>query len=84
MKAHRFDALSFITGLVMAGAGLLFLLPYDAGDLIDVVSRAAVWIWPALLLAIGLAVLIPAVTRSRDEETPASGTNRLRSERPKQ
>lgn len=69
MKTHRFDALSFLTGLVITLIGLLFLIPRDPSDLIDFFADAGSWFWPVLLLAIGAAVLAPlAAGRGRDKE----------------
>jgi hypothetical protein len=73
MKSHRFDAISFISGLVVALVGLVFLVPQTPVDLIDAVTSLGAWFWPVLLLAIGLAVLVPVfVTKSgKDEESTA-------------
>lgn len=79
MKSHRFDAISFISGLVVALVGLVFLVPQTPVDLIDAVTSLGAWFWPVLLLAVGLAVLVPVfATRSsaEDDETthlPVSG-----------
>jgi hypothetical protein len=78
MKSHRFDAISFISGLVTAMVGLVFLVPQTPLDLIDALTSLGAWFWPVLLLVIGLAVLVPVfVTRSaEDDETtpvPVSG-----------
>ena len=79
MKSHRFDAISFISGLVAALIGLVFLVPQTPLDLIDAVTSLGSWFWPVLLLVIGLAVLVPVfVNRSAEGEEelvplPASG-----------
>jgi hypothetical protein len=79
MKSHRFDAISFISGLVAALIGLVFLVPQTPLDLVDAVTSLGSWFWPVLLLVIGLAVLVPVfVKRSPEEEEelaplPASG-----------
>ena len=78
MKSHRFDGVSFISGLVAALVGLVFLVPQTPVDLIDAVTSLGAWFWPVLLLVIGLAVLIPVfVTRSAEDEevtpVPVSG-----------
>jgi formate-dependent nitrite reductase membrane component NrfD len=78
MKSHRFDAISFISGLVAALVGLVFLVPQTPVDLIDAVTSLGAWFWPVLLLVIGLAVLIPVfATKSAEEEeatpVPVSG-----------
>jgi hypothetical protein len=72
MKTHRFDSVSFFSGVVITAIGLLFLLPDTPSDVIDAVTSVGNWFWPALLLAIGTAVLVPVFTRDRgagkDEE----------------
>ncbi len=78
MKSHRFDAISFISGLVVALVGLVFLVPQTPVDLIDAVTSLGAWFWPVLLLAVGLAVLVPVfLTRSGEDEestpVPVSG-----------
>lgn len=67
MKTHGFDAVSFVSGLIIALVGLLFLIPADATDIIDLVAGLDQWFWPALFLGLGAAVLIPALL-SRDRE----------------
>jgi hypothetical protein len=61
MKTHRFDSLSFLTGLVMTMIGLAFLLFPRFGDLIDVITDAGSWFWPVVFIAIGIAILAPMV-----------------------
>ncbi|MGD2044202.1 MAG: hypothetical protein PVJ28_11170 [Acidimicrobiia bacterium] len=69
MKLHRFDALSFIAGVLIAGIGLMFLVLPEPGDIIDVVTDFGSWFWPAVFIAIGVAVLAPlAVKRSPNDE----------------
>ena len=68
MKRHHFDTLSFITGLLTTGVGLVFLIPAATGDLIGLAARLAVWIWPVLFLVIGVAVLVPALARKEDAD----------------
>ena len=68
MKSHRFDAISFISGLVVALVGLVFPVPQTPVDLIDAVTSLGAWFWPVLLLAIGLAILVPVFLRQRDEK----------------
>jgi|GEM_PF-1473950 hypothetical protein len=78
MRSHRFDAISFISGLVVALVGLVFLVPQTPVDLIDAVTSLGAWFWPVLLLGIGVAILVPVfMARSREDEDesplPASG-----------
>jgi hypothetical protein len=77
MKSHRFDAISFISGLVAALVGLVFLVPQTPVDLIDALTSLGAWFWPVLLLAIGVAVLVPVFLSREDDEAaplPASGS----------
>ena len=64
MKTHEFDGVSFFTGLVFAAIGLLYLVPRDVSSLIDLFVGAGSWFWPVLFLAVGVAVLVPAMRRS--------------------
>jgi hypothetical protein len=68
MKPHKFDTLSFVSGLVFTGFGLLFLIPNNTDDLIDVFVNAGRWFWPLILLGIGLAIVVPVFLRSEDSE----------------
>ncbi len=68
MKPHKFDTLSFISGLVFTGFGLMFLIPSDTGDLIDLFVDAGSWAWPLILLGIGLAIVVPVFLKSEDSE----------------
>ena len=68
MKSHKFDAISFISGLVAALVGLVFLVPQTPVDLIDAVTSLGAWFWPVLLLAIGIAVLVPVMARGHEDE----------------
>lgn len=69
MKTHRFDTLSFISGLVIAAVGLLFLVPSEPGAIFDFVGDVGAWLLPTFLLTIGLVVLIPPLLRSSGDET---------------
>jgi hypothetical protein len=75
MKLHRFDALSFISGLFITGIGLVFLLLPEPGDIIDAVTDFGSWFWPAVFIAVGVAVLAPLANRRRirdETEEPES------------
>ena len=52
MKHHDLDATSLLSGLLFVGLALLFLA--DQVDAIDLQGR---WIWPTLLIGLGLALL---------------------------
>ncbi len=73
MKTHRFDPLSFVMGLIVTAIGLTFLIPYDPIDIVDLVSDVGAWFWPVVLLAIGVAILVPALTPRREDDDQASG-----------
>lgn len=72
MKRHEFDTISFVSGLAIAGVGVLFLLPRATGDLIHVMSRAALWFWPALFIVAGAAVLIPTLLKRGTDDHESS------------
>lgn len=70
MKTHRFDPISFVSGLVITLLGLAFLIPQTPVDVVDVLTDLGGWFWPVLLLAIGVAVLLPVVL-PKDKPTEA-------------
>jgi hypothetical protein len=68
MKSHRFDAISFISGVVAVVLGLVFLIPQTPVDLIDAITSLGAWFWPALLVVVGIAILVPVFASRRAEE----------------
>ncbi len=76
MKTHNFDPVSFFSGVTLTLIGLLFLLPGTPTGIFDAMGKLGSWFWPALLLAIGAAVLIPVVLPHKgedgDQSTPTS------------
>jgi uncharacterized membrane protein HdeD (DUF308 family) len=68
MKPHRFDAISFISGVVAVVLGLVFLIPQTPVDLIDAITSLGAWFWPALLVVVGIAILVPVFAYRRAEE----------------
>lgn len=70
MKTHRFDGVSFFSGLIITAIGLVFLLANEPGDIIDAVGRLGNWFWPLVLLIIGIAVLVPALAPKKDSDEP--------------
>jgi hypothetical protein len=68
MKPHRFDAISFISGVVAVVLGLVFLIPQTPVDLIDAITSLGAWFWPALLVVVGIAILVPVFASRRAEE----------------
>jgi hypothetical protein len=75
MKTHRFDGVSFFSGLIITAIGLVFLIAPEPGDIFDVLGGLGSWFWPVLLLAIGIAVLVPALVPSRDDDQLPPGTD---------
>lgn len=74
MKRHGFDAISFVSGLVITLLGLAFLIPETPVDIIDALTNLGSWFWPTLLLAIGIAILVPVfLSRGGDEESVEEG-----------
>lgn len=55
MKRHAFDLISFVFGAIFLGIGVTYLITDSSFT-----SLEARWIWPALLLAVGIAFLAPA------------------------
>jgi hypothetical protein len=68
MKTHRFDTVSFVSGLIFTGFGLMFLIPSSVDDLIDSVVDVGTWAWPLILLGVGLAILLPLVIAQQGAE----------------
>lgn len=70
MKTHKFDAISFISGLVFTGFGLMFLIPDTTDDLINTIVDMGSWAWPLILLGLGLALVVPMfVSSARGSDT---------------
>jgi hypothetical protein len=59
MKTHRFDAISFVSGLIITLLGLAFLIPQTPVDVVDAITNLGSWFWPVILMVIGVAVLVP-------------------------
>jgi apolipoprotein N-acyltransferase len=67
MRRHELDPVSLVFGVAFTSAGLLFL----AGR-IDQAVRLR-WLWPVLLLALGLAILLDLnVRRPKPAAEPAA------------
>jgi formate-dependent nitrite reductase membrane component NrfD len=78
MKTHKFDAISFISGLIFTGFGLMFLIPNTTEDLIDTVVDMGSWAWPLILLGLGLALVVPlfvTAAKGADPELEADQTD---------
>jgi hypothetical protein len=73
MRRHALDPVSLVFGLAFAGAGLLFL----AGQADQAVRLR--WLWPFLLLVLGVGILLDVGRRPREERPgpPATPTEPL-------
>jgi hypothetical protein len=69
MRRHDFDPIAFVFGVVFAGLGVVFM----TGQL-ELLNHAQ-WLWPGLLVLLGLAVLVGARMRAgTSERRPALGS----------
>lgn len=68
MKRHSFDAVSFVFGLIFLGLALAFGLPETPWDFFAGGILGAVL--PAMVIAVGLALLVPTLRRDRPVEHP--------------
>lgn len=60
MGRHRFDLASLVAGLVFTGVAVAHLL--GGLDSVGVLLR---WVWPALLIVLGTALLVAGSARRR-------------------
>lgn len=67
MKRHQLDPWSLISGIVLTGLGLLFLIPADPFDLTNGFRDLFGWAMPVIVVLVGLALIAPALRRSREE-----------------
>ena len=74
MKTHRFDGISFFSGLVITLLGLVFLIPNAPTDIIDAIGRLGSWFWPILFVAVGIGILIPVLMPSKKDKNEESDT----------
>ena len=65
MKRHEFDGVSFVAGILLAAVGLWFLVPGTPIEIFENIGDIASWIWPVVLVAVGIAILAPALARTR-------------------
>jgi hypothetical protein len=66
MRRHELDPISLVFGFAVTGLGLLFLVGRA-----DVAYRLR-WVWPVLLLAVGLAILLDLRVRASRPDEPAT------------
>ena len=67
MRRHQLDPVSLVFGFAFTSAGLLFLAAR-----VDQAVRLR-WLWPLLLLALGLGILLDLSTRRRPEAAADAG-----------
>ena len=60
MPKHELDVVSLVAGVAFGGAGLVFLVDRWTG-------LSARWVWPILLIVIGVAGLVASRRGARDE-----------------
>lgn len=75
MKIHKFDGVSLISGLMITGVGLIFLISNDPSDIVGTITSLGAWFWPVLFVVIGIAILIPVLTPKKEPEAIASDTD---------
>ena len=68
MTRHQLDPWSLIGGVVLAGLGLLFLVPAEPFDLTNGLQNLFGWALPVLVVLIGLALVAPALRRKAPQE----------------
>lgn len=74
MKAHRFDAWSFVGGLVLIVFGLLVLIPDSSSLVVLRLDTFFDFVVPVLALIVGVAMVVPALRRRQPE--PSAGLTR--------
>jgi hypothetical protein len=73
MNQHRFDWLSLIAGLVFVVVGLAFLIPARGEDLARTLVQVVGWGGPVLVVAAGLALILPSLRRRTQPEAEPPG-----------
>jgi hypothetical protein len=63
MERHRFDSVSFVFGLIFLGLALVFGLPETPWDFFS--SGVLGLVVPAIVIAVGLALLAPSFRREQ-------------------
>jgi hypothetical protein len=71
MERHDFDPIAMIAGVVFTGVGLVFL----AGHL-DALGGVR-WLWPSLLVLLGLVTLLGTLGRGRGAASASSGAGQV-------
>ncbi len=65
MRRHPLDLISLMFGLLFVGLGLTF----GFADAITVLQ--ARWLWPVVLILLGVALVVGPVTGNRSDDTPS-------------
>ena len=73
MKHHQLDWLSLIAGLVFVVVGLAFLIPARGEDLARTLVDLVGWGGPVLVVAAGLALILPSLRRQAQPEPEPPG-----------
>jgi hypothetical protein len=70
MRRHPFDALSFGFGVLFAAAATML-----ASDRFDVLDLGNTELWPVVVIALGLTLVVAAVTGARSERAALAATD---------
>lgn len=68
MERHDLDLTSLISGLLFVGLGVLFL-----SDRVGAIDLQVRWVWPGLLIGLGIALLAGGTRRNGDGEPGEPG-----------
>lgn len=60
MTRHDLDLFSLLSGLVLSGIALAALF--------DVSADIGPWVWPGVLIAVGVVVLVSVLSSARDDD----------------
>lgn len=71
MYKHRFDPVSFVFGMAFVVAAVMFVVPADPWE-IYFGGLSLRWVWPALLVVAGIALLAPILRSSAGDPDPAA------------
>jgi hypothetical protein len=77
MHRHRFDALSFGFGIVIAAIGFWLLTGH-----VDITDLRLTWVWPLPLILVGLLMLVSARRRDDDRRAGRAETIEERADGP--
>ena len=69
MRRHPFDALSFGFGVLFAATAAML-----ASDRFDVLDLGNTELWPVVVIALGLTLVVAAITGARSERAASSAS----------